>query len=306
MDSRSGTRTQRIDLTGRGMRLPQYIKELWPAKKQYKAWSLPSKLGFISAYATLLSLLITGITLLVSLVINYKIDDIPLMQEWDEQIATQAALEHVSTNAELRIQLIGNPQDSHPAIPEHKIYGTFYLKHATKEVMLSLVVSKVSDAECHVCAPIVSVFEFTKLPKGWSMTGSYINAFKEGQWGEPYPMKAIEIGHDIFGIVVETDYMQHGITSTRTRIFSPFAGEMKEIFSARTGRDNSGYPSHDREGRPTAAAVLENWTTEITIDKSGSSFYDLLLKQVGTKAGGLAQEVYKFDGSKYSPSKVYQ
>jgi serine/threonine protein kinase len=181
----------------------------------------------------------------------------------------------------------------------HKIIDFYSVTFVNKNSYYCLAYTKPSKYDYHAAAPKISVFEFNKENKGWYLVKSFIAEIQIGSWGKiPKSIKVMSIGYDKFGVVIEDDYLQMGVFLNYTVIYSVLGDKLKEIFSAETKMDDSGWNE-----KP-----LNSWDSKISFDKTGTSFYDLKITKTGKIDGKKTNktEIYKFDGLKYSQSELYE
>lgn len=187
---------------------------------------------------------------------------------------------------------------------KHNIYKVFYIPYLSNKKSYVIVgytqqTENGDIVDCHACSVRLSIFEFLHDDGKWVLATEFINIANTGSWGEPPDIKAMEIGYNIFGIIIEEGYTAQGLTSMQTSIYANVADSYKMIFSDATSEDNS-------EG------YCANWSSSINFDKQGSSFYDMTVIKKGKieDYNGDCVDIderiiYKFDGSEYSKSRVY-
>nr|WP_320194254.1 hypothetical protein [uncultured Desulfobacter sp.] len=275
----------------------KYFKDLWPTMQQYRHWSMPSKLTFIGAYVGIFSLLLSIAILVITSLLETKVDKVLIQGEWDKKKANEIVLE-------LMKQYGGpneygfEPYDESDKIM-HKIFDHYTLNYVNETVKIVIAYSNIESNTGRCSAPKLSIVEFVKNQNGWNLKESYINAFPAGTWGKPpSSINIYAIGFNIFGVVVQHGETGKGYTNTYTSIHANIGGEFLQIFFEVTGGDSSG----------SFNPLLEDWNSAITFRQQGTSIYDLVIHQTGRKDGQPLnfKAVYKFDGRKYSTSNIYQ
>lgn len=123
---------------------------------------------------------------------------------------------------------------------------------------------------------------------------------QEGSWGlPPNSLKVIQIGYNIFGVVIEDGYTAQGETTEGTSIYSFVGDEFKKIFFTETSVDRGdNFPNLPKT----------KWSSSIKFKKEGESFFDIVLQKEGFVDGKKinSTELYKFDGISYSKSELYE
>lgn len=179
----------------------------------------------------------------------------------------------------------------------HTFLGEFYVPYRNRETMVIATASNYESNNCHACAPSLSFFELVKNESGWATGSVNIDAFDWGSWGEfnPEDMKVLAVGDNIYGVVLESGYTAQGVVDIATAIYVQIGDEFREVFQINTSHNDGGAGMH---------ATNSAWDSEIIFRKEGVGFYDFLLIRKGTKDSKkfVEEELYKFDGKKYSLS----
>lgn len=189
----------------------------------------------------------------------------------------------------------------------HTRLGEYALLYRNKESILLALASIDEGLDCHACAPKLSFFEFEKRDRGWKLIdsaiavvawGSYgkVNAFGE-VWSDP---KVHVIGENIYGVVLEGEYMAQGIIQSDTAIYAKVGDSFKKIFNIQTSDDDTG---HYLTGKPR-----NDWKSEIKIQSGATGFFDLVIERRGIRKGQkfMEMELFKFDGKEYVSSHLYR
>jgi hypothetical protein len=108
----------------------------------------------------------------------------------------------------------------------------------------------------------------------------------------------MEIGYNIFAIVIEGGFTNQGYTVGYTSIHATVTGELKTVFAADTFCDDSG----------ARRCRKDSWSTEIKVVRAGTSFYDLIVHRNGLRDGKAFNErqIYRFDGRSYATADLYR
>lgn len=236
--------------------------------------------------------------------INKYTDKSKIVGIWDESKAKEMVLQEMK-------QFGGVNEYNFPCNKsdicnvKHNIHNTFYIPFSSGResyIIVSYTQHIIDNniSTCHACSVRLSIFEFSKHQNNWLLMNKHINITEVGAWGEIPIVKAMEIGRNIFGVIIEQGYTAQGLTMTDTIMYAKVGSEYKEVFSSETGESNmEGY--------------CANWEASIRFDKQGSSFYDLIVIKKGNKKDYegncklINQQItYKFDGQQYSSSETYQ
>jgi hypothetical protein len=182
---------------------------------------------------------------------------------------------------------------THVSGVSHEVHDFFYMKYINHAAYIAVAVTRtVPRNDCHAAAPSLSFVELLETPRGWKLGTTHVNALHIGAWGEPpSSIYAMDIGYNMFGIVLEGGFTNFGCTNGHASIYTTVTGEFKEVFTVGTYSDDSA------TGRPLTNA----WSADIQVVREGTSFYDLVVHR-----GGLMDEkpinerqVYRFDGRSY-------
>jgi serine/threonine protein kinase len=226
--------------------------------------------------------------------VNENIDGVGKI--WDEKKAKEIVLRKLNEFGSFKEY--GFQKDNNDFLV-HKIIDFYLVAHINKSSYYCLTYSKPSKLEAHAFAPKISVFEFNKSKNEWILSKSFIAEIEAGSWGNPPEnLKVLQIGYNIFGIVIEHGFTNQGVIMSYTVIHSLIGDKLKEIFKAETMMDDEAY-----QGEP-----MNSWTSKIKFNMVGTSFYDLKIIKTGKFEGEkmTKTELYKFDGKKYSQSELYE
>lgn len=183
---------------------------------------------------------------------------------------------------------------------KHELIGIYDIPYAGKHGKLGLAYTNSErNNDCHACSPRISFFLFVMNNGQWGLEVSDINAESIGSWGNPPSkdaFKVIEIGKDIYGIVIDTSYGNQGCFSDYRAIYQPMNGKFKEIFSDEIAYDSTAF----------GTATNSSWKSNFAFRQSNGYLYDIIMRSNGTKDGVSFKKetIYKFDGTKYYSSSV--
>ena len=187
--------------------------------------------------------------------------------------------------------------------PHYSLFGEYNLPYKSRQVMLLVFILVDKENECHRCGVSLSFFEFEKLSSGWKLVTDDIDALRLGSWGILLPelFRIHVIGDDIFGVIYESDFMEFAITDKFTSIHAKIGDHYREVLNLRTARNSSANTS------PIFLPV-QNWTSELTFRTGTGGFYDLLVKRTGKRDDNEfpAQEIFKYDGQRYTASGTFR
>lgn len=272
------------------------IKDLWPTKRQYKEWSMPSKLTYIGAYLGIFTLVFSGINLSINALIKHSLNEYAIEGSWNEEDAKKAVFALLSEH-----QVHSNFSYKPVWVDlKHEIYGYYHLSYGNKKSVVAIAYTKPgNDYMCHGCAVSLSFIEFHKEAIGWKLGVVHLDAMHEGSWGDPpQSMKAISIGFNIFGIITEQGHSQGGYTEEYMVIHSLIGDDFREILSVQVLLDDSG----------TLSPNTKKWSSDVVFKQAGNSYYDINISSQGVLDGSPynSQKVFKFDGQKYTASGLFK
>ena len=222
-----------------------------------------------------------------------------LFRKWSRAEASGCVLEQLRSSEGLREPGLG-PLSIEFCDISHEIHDFLYVKYIDYAAYIAVVVTRPDPPDnCHASAPKLSFVEFVETSHGWRLGTVHVNAVQAGAWGNPpSKMHAMDIGYNMFAIVIEGGFTNQGYTMCYTSIHAAVAGEFKKVFMIETYGDDSG------TGRPRE----DSWSTEIEIERKGTSFYGLVVHRSGLRCGKALDEkqVYRFDGREYAQSDLYR
>jgi hypothetical protein len=160
--------------------------------------------------------------------------------------------------------------------------------------------------ECHACAPIVGLAEFTELEGDWFVQGLRKDLETMGSWGQLPPNELVQVGPDNFAVMFEPGYLQMGILESKFVVAGIVDGKFEVVLDVEASYSNEGYYFEDFF--PEKAYSFESSTEW----KKGSnpSWYDLIIttkgkRPISGKEDGddirefVEKSTYKFENGKY-------
>lgn len=222
-----------------------------------------------------------------------------LFRTWNREEAVGHALEQLRDFGKALEYGLGDLSSESENV-SHEVHDFLHLKHTDHSVYVAVVVTRTDPRnDCHSSAPALSFVEFIETPRGWVLGAVYANALHAGAWGDPpSDISAMEIGRDVFAVVIKGGWTGQGYTMGYTSIHAILGGELKEVFTADTyGNDSAtGLPHRD------------DWSADIKTVKRGLGFYDLAVHRHGLRDGNSLNEkmLYRFDGGVYAPLGSYR
>lgn len=219
---------------------------------------------------------------------------------WNESIAQKTCKELLENYGGIEEFIPGWDSSKDGQYIEHKFLKTFYLPYDTRESFILLYSTSpgIDSYGCHVCAPAVSIFEFSNANEEWKLTNHYINAFHHGSWGmtsqEQY--KVLKIGPDKYGIETRLGYTGTGVSSVTSAIWTDLGGTFSNVFTQCVEENDFG------------GSLGLDWKAEVMVIPEGKGFYNIQVNSNGNRGNEYfdSKQFYRFDGSKYSLDEFYR
>lgn len=222
-----------------------------------------------------------------------------LFRSWDRVAASDCVVKLLRNFGGPGEYGFGDPSSGVTDV-SHEVHDFFYMKYIDRAAYIAVAVTRtVPRDDCHAAAPSLSFVEFLETPHGWSLGTVHVNALHAGSWGEPpASMHVMDIGYNMFAIVIDEGFTNQGFTSGYTAIYTTVTGEFKNVFTAETYSNDSG----------TGRRSTDDWTADIQVVREGTSFYDLVVHRGGLRDGKTINErqIYRFDGRAYAPAGLYR
>lgn len=230
--------------------------------------------------------------------INQELD---ILGKWDLENAKKICEEILEAVDWDKLNLKINPPISHNFV---NAYFQFY---KAKEEAIIIYGTKTEGDDCHVCAPHLSIFEFTKKEAGWKLSTYDVAAFQAGSWGEAPNISVLVIGDEKYAIQMEQGYAGQGWIMGAISLHAKIGDSFQEIFTLPT-------LEYDPEGN--------GWNSKIKITPTNTGFYfievsrngvrgdedlkvlnvahESLISNVADYSGNIRKsDTYKFDGIRY-------
>jgi hypothetical protein len=193
----------------------------------------------------------------------------------------------------------GFDAEPYSSVPlHHYIYDYYTLNYSGGAHHLVAAYSKPEPFDCNRCAPRLSLVEFVPTAGGWSPGARSIGRIAAGSWGSPpYSVGIMELGHDRFGVVIESSDEQRGAWDASLDIYTALDGNYRKVATVVTERHGLLY---EEQGLPTGSWQIG------TLPQTSSGLYDILVKKrngnTETPSDDPADnQRYRFDGERYSP-----
>jgi hypothetical protein len=183
---------------------------------------------------------------------------------------------------------------------DHQILGEYYLPYRAHESMVVVTASIESGRTFHACGPALSVFEFRRTGFGWRLVDSEIAVTSWGQWGRVYPenVKVFDIAKNMYALFLHGGGTGQGYTVGVISVRARIGDRYQEVLNLQYAEDDSG----------TLTPGRIDWSSTIKPDRRTTGFYDLLVRRKGMRDGKQFSESerFKFDGQKYTSSRVFE
>jgi hypothetical protein len=193
----------------------------------------------------------------------------------------------------------GFDTEPYSSVPlHHFIYDYYRLNYSGGEHHLVAAYTKPEPFDCHGCAPRLSLVEFVPSADGWSPGVRSIGQIAAGNWGSPpYSVGIMELGHDRFGVVIESSDEQRGAWDASLDIYTALDGGFRKVASLVTERHGLLY---EDQGLSTGSWQIG------TLPQTSRGFYDILVRKRSANSESASDapadnQVYRFDGERYSP-----
>lgn len=191
--------------------------------------------------------------------INQEID---ILGKWDVESAKKICEEILEATDWPEFDLNINPPISHGFV---NVYFPIYKE---KEEAIIVYGTKTQGDDCHVCAPHLSIFEFTKKDAGWKLSIYDVAAFQAGSWGEAPNISVLVIGNEKYAIQMDHGYMAQGWVMGSISLHAKIGDSFQEIFSLATCE-------YDPEGN--------GWSSKIKTTPTNTGFYVIEVIRKGTR-----------------------
>jgi hypothetical protein len=193
----------------------------------------------------------------------------------------------------------GFDTEPYSSVPlHHYIYDYYRLNYSDGEHHLVAAYTKPEPFDCKRCMPRLSLVEFVPTAGGWSPGARSIGEITAGSWGSPpYSVGIMELGHDRFGVVIESSDDQRGAWDTSLNIYTVLDGSYRKVATLVTERHGILF---EEQGLATGSWQIG------TLPQASGGFYDILVRKRNTNTETLSDnpsdnQVYRFDGKRYSP-----
>ncbi|UUC96603.1 MULTISPECIES: hypothetical protein [Comamonas] len=189
----------------------------------------------------------------------------------------------------------------------HEFVNVYFPIYKNKEEAIIIFATKTEGDDCHVSAPHLSIFEFTKKEGGWHLSTHDVAAFQAGSWGAAPNISVHVIGDEKYAIYMEHGWMGQGWIMGSISLHAKIGDSFQEIFSL---------PMHeyDPEGN--------GWESALKMVHANTGFYAIDVARKGTRGdqdlkylnvvhesfitsvadykGNIRKsDTYKFDGIRY-------
>ena len=193
----------------------------------------------------------------------------------------------------------GFDTEAYSRVPlHHYIYDYYTLNYSGGAHHLVAAYSKPEPFDCNRCAPRLSLVEFVPMAGGWSPGVISIGKIAAGNWGSPpYSVGIMELGHERFGVVIESSDEQRGAWDSSLDIYTVLDGDYRKVATLVTERHGFSY---EEEGLSTGSWQIG------TLPQTTAGFYDILVRKRNTHTDTPSDnpadnQLYRFDGERYSP-----
>ena len=193
----------------------------------------------------------------------------------------------------------GFDTEPYSSVPlHHYIYDYYHLNYSDGEHHLVAAYTKPEPFDCNRCMPRLSLVEFVPTAGGWSPGARSIGEITAGSWGSPpYSVGIMELGHDRFGVVIESSDDQRGAWDASLNIYTVLDGSYRKVATLVTERHGILF---EEQGLATGSWQIG------TLPQTSGGFYDILVRKRNTNTETLSDnpsdnQVYRFDGKRYSP-----
>lgn len=196
---------------------------------------------------------------------------------------------------------------------KHTHIGQYNLLYKHRESVVLAFTSYDSSFPCHACSPFLSFFEFEKRVGGWKLSNQEIAVVRAGSYGmfPPEWLTIHVIGDNRYGVLLYDGWVAQGYTGGSTSIFARVGDEFRSVLSTVT-----------EQSAPDGRA----WTTNFKFNPTSTGLYDIEVNRVGRRGSNdlvfidrkddakadiadsdnkvRANDVFRFDGTKYSRSQL--
>lgn len=189
----------------------------------------------------------------------------------------------------------------------HCFVNVYFPIYKEKEEAILIYGTKNQGDDCHVCAPHLSIFEFTKKDAGWKLSTYDIAAFQAGSWGEAPNISVLVIGNEKYAIQMEHGYMAQGWIMGSISLHAKIGDSFKEIFTLATCEydpDGNGWNSKIKTTIANTGLyiieVIRNGTRGDEDLKFLNAAHESLMSNVADYSGNIRKsDKYIFDGIRY-------
>lgn len=148
---------------------------------------------------------------------------------------------------------------------QHSFAGDYHLFYKSKEGIILAFGTISEGADCHACAPYLSLFEFERHGNGWELVTSDVAISRFGQWGRLPKLGVHAIAADRYGIFLQDGYMAQGWGVGITSVHVCVGDKFKQVLNLITSQMNP-------EG--------QGWNSKLTMRTTASGLYDIEVKRL--------------------------
>ena len=206
---------------------------------------------------------------------NHLLADAPLGQpepecdipgRWNRDQAVQLGIQHLET-ADWRHL---DPSLDLPL--EHNFVDQYSLLYSARgEGMVVLFDTRTAGDECHACAPYVSIFEFEKVAKGWSLITQDIAVFKGGTWGKSPRASVHLISGERYAVIFRDGDIHQGWCVEASTIMAKLGDTFTNLLFTITAQS-------DPDGN--------GWSSELAFKDNGGALRDLEVRRKPNEGSG--------------------
>ena len=150
----------------------------------------------------------------------------------------------------------------------HGFVNVYFPIYKEKEEAIIIYGTKTQGDDCHVCAPHLSIFEFTKKDAGWTLSTYDVAAFQTGSWGEAPNISVLVIGNEKYAIQMDYGYMAQGWIMGAISLHAKIGDSFRDILTLATCE-------YDPEGN--------GWNSKINTTPTKTGFYIIEVIRKGTR-----------------------